>query len=49
MVIGLKKKSKIVYLIDYGLAREYRDNDTRLHIPERKSRDGFIGTVRFAS
>ena len=49
MVIGLKKKSKIVYLIDYGLAREYRDNDTHLHIAERKSREGFIGTIRFAS
>ena len=24
MVLGLKKKDKIVYLIDYGLATEYR-------------------------
>ena len=49
MVLGRNKKSKIIYLIDYGLAREYREPNSLLHIGERKSRDGFLGTVRFAS
>lgn len=32
-LIGLGKRADIIYLIDYGLAKKYRDPRTTLHIP----------------
>ena len=36
-----------VYMLDYGLSREYRDKNGRLRLP--RSDAGFRGTVRYAS
>jgi len=47
-LIGHEKLSNVVYLIDFGLAKKYRDPKTRQHIPycENKS---LTGTARYAS
>ena len=37
-----------VFLIDYGLAKKYRDNHTRQHIPYREDKN-LTGTARYAS
>jgi serine/threonine protein kinase len=37
-----------VYIIDFGLSKEFRDPDTHQHIPFRKAL-GFTGTAMFAS
>ena len=37
-----------VFLIDYGLAKKYRDNRTRQHIPYREDKN-LTGTARYAS
>jgi len=47
-LIGRKNKANQVYVIDFGLAKKYRDSQTHSHIPlvEHKS---LIGTARYAS
>lgn len=47
-VIGLGSRSNTVYLIDFGLAKCYKDKETGGHI---QYMDGklFLGTARFAS
>jgi len=47
-VIGSKNNSKLLYIIDYGLARLYRDPKTYMHIPPRDNKR-FLGTARYAS
>ncbi|KAK2953137.1 putative Casein kinase I [Blattamonas nauphoetae] len=47
-LMGSGDKSKIVYLIDYGLAKRYRDSSTHQHIPYKEG-CGLTGTVRYAS
>ena len=37
-----------VYIIDYGLAKKYRDSRTRQHIPYREDKN-LTGTARYAS
>ncbi|KAG8509316.1 Casein kinase I isoform alpha [Galemys pyrenaicus] len=37
-----------LFLIDFGLAKKYRDNRTRKHIPYREDKN-FAGTARYAS
>lgn len=39
---------KIVYIIDFGLSKEYIDPETKLHYPFKDARR-FIGTPRYAS
>ena len=47
-LMGVGAKSKSVYVIDFGLAKKYRDPKTHQHIPyaEHKS---LTGTARYAS
>ncbi|XP_058756247.1 casein kinase 1-like protein 1 [Vicia villosa] len=47
-VMGLGRREKKVYAIDYGLAKKYRDSSTHRHIPYRDNRN-LTGTARYAS
>ena len=47
-VIGLDKKSHIIYLLDFGLSKKYRSRRTKKHIPFTKNRK-LTGTARYAS
>eukprot|EP00972_Heterocapsa_arctica_P082156 12109516-Heterocapsa_arctica.AAC.1 len=43
-LIGLGKKADQVYIIDFGLAKKYRDPNAMLHIPYREN-EPLIGTA----
>ena len=47
-LIGLGKKANWVYIIDFGLAKRYRDARTMMHIPYRENKN-LTGTARYAS
>jgi len=47
-LIGLGKQENIVYVIDYGLAKKYRDPKTHQHIPYNEHKN-LTGTARYAS
>ena len=47
-LIGRKKKKNIIYAIDFGLSKKYRDSRTGLHIPYRDGKS-LTGTARYAS
>ena len=47
-VIGGGDKSNIVYLIDYGLCKKYKDPKSGQHIPYRENRI-LTGTARYVS
>lgn len=46
--MGCGKQASVVYLIDFGLSKEFRDPNTHQHIPYSDSL-GFAGTSIFAS
>jgi serine/threonine protein kinase len=46
--MGLNNQSNIVYLIDFGLAKKYRDGKTFHHIPYKENKT-LTGTARYAS
>ena len=46
--MGLGKHANVVYLIDFGLSKEYRNPNTRAHIPFNTGL-GLVGTATFAS
>lgn len=46
--MGLGKKGNLVYIIDFGLAKKYRDARTHQHIPYRENKN-LTGTARYAS
>jgi len=46
--MGLGSKGNVVYLIDFGLAKRYRDARTHQHIPFRSNKN-LTGTARYAS
>jgi serine/threonine protein kinase len=46
--MGLGKKGNLVYIIDFGLAKKYRDARTHQHIQYRENKN-LTGTARYAS
>ena len=46
--MGLGKHANIVYLINFGLSKEYRDPNTHAHIPFQTGL-GLVGSTIFAS
>ena len=47
-LIGNEENTNTIYLIDFGLAKRFKDNKTNQHIPYREGRP-FNGTARYAS
>ncbi|KAL1218345.1 Casein kinase 1-like protein 5 [Cardamine amara subsp. amara] len=47
-LMGLGRRANQVYIIDFGLAKKYRDTSTHRHIPYRENKS-LIGTPRYAS
>lgn len=47
-LMGLGKKGNLVYIIDFGLAKKFRDSRTMKHIPYRENKN-LTGTARYAS
>jgi len=47
-LIGRGNKKNIIYAIDFGLSKKYKDSKTGLHIPYRDGKD-LTGTARYAS
>jgi len=45
--MGRDTETHLVYIIDFGISKIYRDNSGR-HIPFKESKP-FIGTTRYAS
>ena len=47
-LIGIEKNSSIVYIIDFGLSKKYRDPKSHKHIAYREDKH-LTGTARYAS
>ena len=47
-LMGLAENHTILYIIDYGLAKKYKDLKTNAHIPYIEGKN-FAGTARYAS
>lgn len=47
-LMGLGRKANQVYIIDFGLAKRYKDSMTNRHIPYRENKN-LTGTARYAS
>merc|ERR1739848_455453 len=47
-LMGLGKKGNLVYAIDFGLAKRFRDPRTHQHIPYRENKN-LTGTARYTS
>jgi len=47
--LGLHDSADVLHLIDFGLAKRYRDEQTSEHIPFRRRKRGLLGTPRYAS
>lgn len=47
-LIGLNRRAQVVHLIDFGLAKKFRDPRTQQHIAYRENKN-LTGTARYAS
>lgn len=47
-LIGLGKRQSVIHIIDFGLAKKYRDPRNHQHIPYRENKN-LTGTARYAS
>ncbi|KAJ3014104.1 UNVERIFIED_CONTAM: serine/threonine protein kinase [Siphonaria sp. JEL0065] len=47
-LMGLGRTANTVHIIDFGLAKKYRDSRTHLHIPYKENKS-LTGTARYAS
>lgn len=47
-LMGLGDKEKLLHIIDFGLAKKYRDGKEGLHIPYKENKS-LTGTARYAS
>uniref|UniRef100_A0A183U2Q6 Protein kinase domain-containing protein n=1 Tax=Toxocara canis TaxID=6265 RepID=A0A183U2Q6_TOXCA len=47
-IMGIGRHCNKLFLIDFGLAKKYRDSRTRAHIPYREDKN-LTGTARYAS
>ncbi|CAA6660879.1 unnamed protein product [Spirodela intermedia] len=47
-LMGLGRRANQVYIIDFGLAKKYRDTSTHQHIPYKDNKS-LTGTARYAS
>ena len=47
-LIGLGNKNKIIYAIDYGLSKKFKESKSGLHIPYRDGKC-LLGTARYTS
>lgn len=47
-MVGREDKKSTVYIIDFGLAKRYKDTKTGLHIPFKEGKS-LVGTARYAS
>ena len=47
-LIGMGKRANLLYIIDFGLAKKFRDPRSHQHIPYRENKN-LTGTARYAS
>ena len=47
-MVGKGDKKNTVYIIDFGLAKRYKDHKTGHHIPFKEGKS-LVGTARYAS